>query len=43
MSATVRVMRSYDYCHFEIVLGSNEDMTTDQVNDMRKEAAPAGR
>jgi hypothetical protein len=32
-------MRSYDYCHFEISLGSDEDLTLDQVNDLRKQAA----
>lgn len=39
MKASVRVMRSHDYCNFEIALSSDEDMTLDQVNDMRKQAA----
>ena len=32
-------MRSYDYCHFEITLGSDEDLTVNQVDDLRKRAA----
>lgn len=39
MKASVRVMRSHDYCHFEIALSSDEDMTLDEVNNMRKQAA----
>lgn len=44
MSASVKVMRSYDYCHFEICLGSEEiDPYSDEnaiaaVDKMRKEA-----
>lgn len=45
---SVKVMRSHDYCHFEVVLGSmsstNADgefnfLTTAQVDALRKEAA----
>jgi hypothetical protein len=32
-------MRSYDYCHFEINLGSSEPLTPTGVDAMRKEAA----
>ena len=39
MKASVKIMRSYDYCHFEIVLGSDEDLTLNQVNELRKQAA----
>ena len=39
MKGSVKVMRSYDYCHFEIALSSDEDMTLDQVNELRKQAA----
>lgn len=39
MNGTVRVMRSYDYCHFEITLGESREMTLDEINDMRKQAA----
>lgn len=41
-SASVTVMRSYDYCHFEVSLQSNvegEFETLDSVDAMRKEAA----
>lgn len=36
---SVKVMRSYDYCHFEIALSSDQEMTLDQVNELRKCAA----
>lgn len=36
---SVKVMRSYDYCHFEVCLSSDENMTLEQVDAMRKEAA----
>jgi len=36
--ASVKVMRSYDYCHFEVTLGTDEDMTLEEVDDMRKSA-----
>jgi hypothetical protein len=39
MKASVRVMRSYDYCHFEVTLGSDDDLTLGQVDDLRKQAA----
>lgn len=42
ISATVKVMRSHDYCHFEIVLGisaSNGSLTTVDIDETRKEAA----
>lgn len=37
--ASVKVMRSYDYCHFEICLGTDDNLTIEQVDDLRKEAA----
>lgn len=41
-SASVRVMRSHDYCHFEVVLGAADypmsGITTKDVDDLRKEA-----
>jgi hypothetical protein len=44
--ASVKVMRSYDYCHFEVSLSSslsdlegNKDDRTKAVDDLRKEAA----
>lgn len=36
--ASVKVMLSYDYCHFEICLSSDNDMTLDQVDNLRKDA-----
>ena len=39
LNATVKVMRSYDYCHFECVLSSSGEMSLDEINDMRKKAA----
>lgn len=36
--ASVKIMCSYDYCHFEICLGSDKEMTLTQVDDMRKDA-----
>lgn len=39
MKASVKVMRSYDYCHFEVALSSDEDMDLEQVNALRKQAA----
>jgi hypothetical protein len=38
MKASVKVMRSYDYCHFEVCLGNDDDMTLEQIDAMRKEA-----
>ena len=41
-SATVRVMRSHDYCHFEIVLGLQSEgviYPLSRVDDLRKDAA----
>jgi hypothetical protein len=37
--ASVKVMRSYDYCHFEVALSSDDDLTLEQINEMRKDAA----
>ena len=39
-SCSVRVMRSYDYSHFEVSLGINSDsgITLQRVNQLRKEA-----
>lgn len=38
-TTSVRVMRSYDYSHFEVTLGTNEPVTLAEVDDLRKEAA----
>ena len=39
--ASVKVMRSHDYCHFEIQLGTdgNSGLSVAQVDGLRKEAA----
>lgn len=36
--ASVKVMLSYDYCHFEVCLSSDEDMCLSQINELRKDA-----
>ena len=43
-SASVKVMRSHDYCHFEValstdLLGLTQDEMTGAVDDLRKTAA----
>lgn len=38
MQATAKVMRSYDYCHFEITL-TEECADLDAVDELRKKAA----
>lgn len=38
-TVSVKVMRSYDYCHFEVNLGSTEPVTLADADAMRKEAA----
>lgn len=38
-TASVRVMRSYDYNHFEVALTSSDATTPEQVDDLRKQAA----
>ena len=36
--ATVRIMNSYDYSHFEVTLGSEQPLDAEGVNKMRAEA-----
>lgn len=36
--ATVRVMNSHDYSHFEVVLGSDEELTLAEINKLRIQA-----
>jgi hypothetical protein len=36
-SASVKVMRSYDYCHFEIALSSDNMENLIGVDELRKE------
>lgn len=37
--ASVKVMRSHDYCHFEVVLGFDQLATLEEVDALRKSAA----
>lgn len=37
--ASVKVMRSHDYCHFEVSLGYDAPATLEQIDALRKEAA----
>jgi hypothetical protein len=38
MKASVKIMLSYDYNHFEIALSSDDEMISDEVNSLRKTA-----
>jgi hypothetical protein len=38
MKASVRVMNSHDYSHFEVTLSSDQEMTPPEINRMRIEA-----
>ena len=38
-TASVKVMRSHDYCHFEVMLGTSSATTPEQVDALRKTAA----
>lgn len=38
MKASVKIMLSYDYSHFEVALASDEEMDARDVNDLRKTA-----
>lgn len=37
MSASVKVMLSYDYCHFEVSKSSDEPLTDAEIDGMRKD------
>lgn len=37
MPASVKIMLSYDYCHFEICKGSDENLSDEQIDAMRKD------
>jgi hypothetical protein len=37
--STVKVMRSHDYCHFEVSLGYGGCATLEEIDALRKEAA----
>lgn len=38
-NASVRVMHSHDYCHFEVTLGTCYAITPEEVDELRKVAA----
>ena len=38
-TASVKVMRSHDYCHFEVCLSSSSATTPELVDELRKTAA----
>lgn len=37
MGASVKVMLSYDYCHFEVCKSSDQELTNEQIDEMRKD------
>jgi DNA polymerase III delta prime subunit len=37
MSASVKIMLSYDYCHFEICKGTDREVTDTEIDEMRKD------
>ncbi len=39
INASVKVMRSYDYCHFEVSLSCDALTTMEEVDALRKQAA----
>lgn len=38
-TASVKVMRSFDYCHFEVSLSSTDVVTIEDIDKLRKTAA----
>lgn len=38
MNASVKVMNSYDYCHFEVALSQDNVETIIEIDELRKEA-----
>lgn len=37
MSASVKIMLSYDYCHFEICKSTDDNLSDKEINDLRKD------
>lgn len=37
-NGSVKIMLSYDYCHFEIQLGKREEATLGEIDELRKKA-----
>jgi hypothetical protein len=36
MGASVKIMLSYDYCHFEVCKSTDENISDKEINEMRK-------
>lgn len=37
MGASVKIMLSHDYCHFEICKSTDQEVTDQQINELRKD------
>jgi hypothetical protein len=37
MGTSVKIMLSYDYCHFEICKGTDQELSNKEVNELRKD------
>lgn len=37
MPASVKIMLSYDYCHFEVCKSTDEELTNEQIDALRKD------
>ncbi len=37
MGTSVKIMLSYDYCHFEICKGTDQELSNREVNELRKD------
>jgi len=37
MGASVKIMLSYDYCHFEVCKSTDQPVTDKEINEMRKD------
>jgi hypothetical protein len=37
MSASVKIMLSYDYCHFEVCKGTDEELSNAEIDELRKD------
>ena len=37
MGASIKIMLSYDYCHFEVCKSTDQDISDKEINEMRKD------
>lgn len=37
MGASVKIMLSYDYCHFEVCKGTDQPLSNKEINELRKD------